>query len=163
MHYCTQHIVYARTPEDAKDKAIANAENICEVGGYYDWADTDEGRWEECLKPVLATSVQGKKQIEETFEGQMTEKRRYMSEVIAAVARGDIESRLFGENADSMVRYYFQALGSDDNVRLFDDDGSGIADEAHLKNALEKWPDLKETHEGLKDVDVYVVAVDMHS
>jgi len=158
MHILTRHIVYAETPEEARDKAESNANDLCEGGRPFDWFNMDGDRYEDSGKAFMAASVKGKKLIEEMFESHLEERKRYWDEVQKYLSEGGTFEKLFEDESMSMTRYYFQALGTSDSAGyLYDNDGECIVDRKHLANALAKW----ESKDYQND-DVYVVCIDMH-
>lgn len=163
MHILTTHIVYATNEDEAKKKAIENADKLCEGGRPYDWYYDEGGRWDECLKPVHANSDEGKRLIEGGWNNLIEDRSRYWNNIQSFFSAGGTFDELFEGKKYSMTKYYFYALGNSENSYLYDNDAEGIDDKYHLENAIAMWPDADGKTGQDHDVVAWVVPIDMHS
>jgi hypothetical protein len=178
-------IVYAPDKDQAFDKATHIFEQLCENQTPFDYFTTFDHnslpgsgrrRWGK-LSPVSEVNTKtGKKLIEDGMKATEEEFKQNMVEIRKAITKftdkqllnesgfgfGNIEDKKLSTNDKhtlSLFRYYCYAVGkyNGSSIWLYDNDGSGIRDRNHLKNALNKWDN--EDYEGLK---VFVVPADVH-
>ena len=137
-----------------------------------------KSRWGNYPVVALADSKEGKKLIDDgmrfTKEG-FIEKIKMIKKLINFYNDDelfeeeiiDIKKKMLKELEDkkdkiglgiSWFKYYCSCVGeySGTNIYLYDDDGSGIRNNKHLKDVLNKWG--KEN-----DKKVFVIPVDVHS
>ncbi len=64
------------------------------------------------------------------------------------------------EQSLSMFRYYCNCLGEYEGTEIFlyDNEGSGIRETKHLKNALNKWD-----NKDYQKLGVFIIPIDVHS
>ena len=70
------------------------------------------------------------------------------------------------EYGPGMFRYYCREVGQykGSSIFLYDQDGEGIRDQQHYDNVMDKWELLykDESENPYKDLDLYIVPVDVH-
>jgi len=159
-------IVYAKDKREALCKAKEIFEKLCECQrpfDYYVTFDMDgygvsgKDRWGNLPVVAKADSDEGKMLIE---EGMKFTRECFMDK-LAKVREilNTYSDRQIWENNPDLIRYYFYCLGQrgGSEIFLYDNCGSGIINEKHLQDVLNKW-NLPE----YKDLDIWVVPADVH-
>lgn len=144
-----------------------------------------KARWGNLPSVVLADSKEGKKLINDGMKFTKNEFLENLKKVREFIEKYSDEELFEGENLDSrkliikelsdkkekddisMAKYYFLCIGqyTGSHIYLYDNDGSGIRDNKHLKNVLEKWNSLydKEGKESpYKNLKIFVIPIDVH-
>jgi len=169
MHMVIRLIVYARTKREALARAREILENVL-VGedghhpfdGYALFNENvpfyGKNRWGNLSPAVRLMTEEGIKLVDEAWEWQKSEFERNLKELkeIGDKENWDFE-KLMG-NWKFRFRCYSIGQYSGSFIWLYDNDGEGIRDIEHLKEALTKWGNKSE----YEDLDVWVVPVDVH-
>jgi len=144
-----------------------------------------KARWGNMPVVALADSKEGKKLIEEGFVATKDVFMRHIFEIrrmLEVFSDEELfEEKDLGQNIPektafmlggslegmmtllSMFKLHSSGAGQyrGDAVFLYDNDGEGITNSEHLKNALDKWKVI--SHHRIYDGKVYVVPADVHS
>jgi hypothetical protein len=181
MHTVIRAVVYAKTKEDALDKARSVFERLVENQNpfdYYQMFDNEgtsvsgKGRWGNLPAAVKTTTKAGKKLIDEG----MTYTRNEFNEAINAIreAVNNYDNKQLFEDKEvkangmvGMFRYYCGIAGSyrGSSVWLYDDDGEGILNEKQLEDVLSKYQCIYDRNGQVnphKDESIWVVPADVH-
>ncbi len=127
------------------------------VGGRGDWAKicrADSGDGKRILQEAMAYTKEGFLSNLEKLRVALQNKNN-----------AEIWEQRYPERDD--VRFFAHSVGqyTGSNVCVYDNDGEGVRDSGHLKDALEKWPNLKDRRlcKGLENAgDVWLVTADAH-
>jgi hypothetical protein len=164
MHKLIRIIVYAKSINEAKDKAIKVMEESLssEVYGQFDWyvmhGKGTGARWGPLNEAYKAESVRGKRLIDEAMKLTRTEFNKDVDK-LREIIKDSIEN-LFNND---MFRFYCGEMNVDHTFWLFDQDGEPIYTEDHLMRCLNKWQDVyKDEDNPFEDLNIYVVPIDAH-
>ena len=158
MHYLVRLMVEAEDAQEANNHAECVMNDLVEWREF-DWYSTeaDEGRWEDCWKPVRLNTKKGKAMVQDAMQGQLEEFKRSMAAVRLMLDQYT-DGQIFNEEFEQieghyLSRYQFsRASGYHANAcQLFDNGGCSITNQKQLD-----WY-LKEP-KGL-----WVVQVDCHN
>jgi len=170
MHAIIGVIVYARTKEEAFDKAEDIVKGLAECEQPFDSyssfrEECARNRWGD-LPPVARVMSEGGIRIIDRLWGRTIE--IFQKHLSAMKREGDRlgwnwkklrEDRVFRYNCYMVGQYRGRA------IRLYDNDGEGIRTLDHLRDALEKGKCLYEKRgktNPYADLDVWIVPFDVH-
>lgn len=186
MHQGVAVIVYARNPSGALTRArvvlkkLTNGANSYDGFQFHNYDDLP-------ATPVLADTAEGERVIEYFWKLQSDVFRATLKKVRYGVETIPPEEFLLNEGRapapsteepslerdPDMVRYYMHRAGEyvGPSIQLYDNDGGGIRDRHHLKNALDKWQSALYAHPSSQlygqpnpagGMSVWVVTADVH-
>ncbi len=189
MHMVIRVLTFAKNKEDALDNAKGVLEGLCGEGKVFDYATTfdEDGhkvsgkdRWgslapvtricldfnkpkcETCRRRFKCYTSKVNEMVVEGLEATKAEFREHLEEVKKAILSKTTEE-LFEDNT---FKYHLESAGRGEgwNVWLYDQDGEGITDTAHLNNVLNKWRNLNSQGEvnEYEKLNLYVVPADVH-
>lgn len=175
VHMVIRAIVYAKTRDGALDKAKAIFDGLIERGtfDYYTTFDdtttksSGRARWGRLPTCIKADNRKGKELIEQGMKFTKEEFMRNIKEVRKALNE-ETNERLFERKTNDYFfksRCHWIGMYEGSTIWLYDDNGCGIKDDEHLKNALSKWKCLNENkgkESPYKDLDVWVCPADVH-
>ena len=166
-------VIYAIVPATTAKEAIDSARHIFnrltenqQPFDYYQMFDTEgssvsgKGRWGNIPVALQCKSPEGKKMIEEAWNGQREEFLRNIKSLRKAVEKYS-DADLFAAKFDKsdtdtletprMFRYVCHSLGQYEGpeIALYDGDGCGITDAEYLDKFLQ-------------DKDMWIVPADVH-
>jgi len=171
MHMVIRAIVYGKNEEEALKRAEIVFGRLVEDGSfdYYTLFNDNratmsgKARWGNLPPVALAKSKEGRKLISDAMKATKDEfydNVRKLRNALRDFTTEELFKMRYGfeDKYDEYgfdFRYVCNCIGSysGESVWLYDNDGSGIRDEGHLKDVLTKW------NEGKK---VYVVPADVH-
>ncbi len=168
--------------EEILNNNLVGEDKPFDYGTFFDEERSVSGksRWGNITPVCLADSKEGKKLID---DGMKSTKNCFMDTIRSVRKMIDFYSdeELFEEEVKdtkkkiilslndkendglrfiSLFRYYCYCVGQyvGTEIFLYDQDGEGIRDTKHLKNALDKWG--AEKYKGLK---IWVIPIDVYS
>ena len=177
MHMMIRALVYADKKEDAVQQAHSVFEMLTDGQYPFDYYqlfdDSDDwgsakNRWDESPIAVKHSTKKGKELVSEGWKATLDNMRECFDKSKEYLNKcKDVNAFLKNRSGADMSRYYLRQLGAYNGsaIWLYDNDGSGISDKGHLKDALNKWECLykdKETKNPYDDLDVWVVPADVH-
>lgn len=171
MHQLTGMIIYATDKDGAKLKARELFDRLCDGHCSFDYHGLNHSASRYGTICVKADSKKGKETIARLHGHTIDNLKRALKEIRETIANFTDEEIIEEQGADGkrvgLARYYFHEVGKYEggDIFLYDDDLSGIRDNRHLENSLNKWkclyedagkpnPHAKET--------VWFVATDTH-
>jgi len=171
-------IVYANSKEEALERAKEILENglVGENGEPFDFYTTFDipkklapmsgrARWGNFPPAVKLMSKKGIELLNKGWEFTVKDFKYHLQNLVKIGEKHNWNYEKLMN--DGNFRFHAYSIGeySGSNIWLYDDDGEGIRDLNHLKNAIEKWKVLYEDrgkenpHE---DYEVWIVPVDVH-
>jgi len=166
MHMVIRAIVYADSREEARVKATRIFDGLTENQEPFDYYTIGfrDGSDANALK---ADSKRGKELIQRGMELMIADFTRSLEYVREHINKPDDVLMRDDKETGSLWRYHCYQLGMYHGpaVWLYDSDGSGIRDAAHLERALNKWRCLYED-DGKPNPhatdEIWVVPADVH-
>ena len=171
MHMIIRVIVYALNPQEAKTQAKKVFADLCGEDRIFDYYHMFDDGHRGSNPVAIATSSVGKTLINEgmrfTKDAFRSSFKRVRKMVLLYGFFPQAWKRLFAKDKAHDFRYPCYLLGQYDGseIWLYDHDGSGIREDGHLKNTLEKWKCLYEdagSPNPYQGLNVYVVPADVH-
>jgi len=171
MHMIIRNIVYARSKQEALDKAEDNMYYMIGDDGnapfdYYSTFNTGANSyWGDKYKPVSTIkSKEGRKLVCDGWKFTLQEIRRHVK-AVKKYFRG--KSPLNFLETDGYLQYHLNQLGEyrGSSCWLYDDDGEGIKTRKHLNNTLSKWDEMYKVKGEVnphKNDSIFVVPADVH-
>jgi len=158
MHQTIGFIVYAKNHVEAMDRVeTVLAERLSPH--YFDY-----------VKPYKVYSIYDKeakqiiKKLMDATEENFLENVKVIKRILSQFTPEEILNDRYGQKTD-LFRHRCWEAGQykGHTIFLYDNDAEGIRERGHLKDALEKWPDLREEHrKHFKDLLVWLVLADTH-
>ena len=168
MHMTIRAIVYAEN----KNNAVSQAEGVFtrlverDTFDYYSlFGEGAEDIWGDRIVASKYKTKEGKKLVKDGWDFTYRDTKEYFKKVKKILKKyKNVDDFLDGDTFD---RWYLYKLGAYEgsSLWLYDDDGSGIRDEKHLNNVLDKWKHLyedKNINNPYKNKDIWVVPADVH-
>lgn len=171
-HMVIRAIVYAKTDEEAIEKAREIFENHCgdyKSFDYYQMFGTEDdtstvsgsARWGKLPTVALANSKEGKKLISDGMKytkDEFMENAKFIKEMLKTHTLEELwdkklncpKCEKYKKHPLSLKCGFFRYMCNDipciagSSVWVYDDDGEAIDEEEHLKNVLNKWKCLYE-------------------
>jgi hypothetical protein len=167
MHMGIAIITYGEDADEATEKAKDIADMLCEKQDPFDYhADyppTNDGELSgmNFSKSLPVADVRVKTILNNFMEYTKDDFLNYVEKVRTAM-NGKTAEELW-ELKDDMWRFYAYEVGKykGSSIHIYDNDGEGIRNDAHLQNALDKWQTAGygKNYEGM---NVYVYFQDVH-
>ncbi len=169
IHKVIRAIVYAKTKEEALNKAKEIFEKLCneKIYDYYTTFDDDnstisgKARWGNLPAVVSANSKKGKQLINEGMEATYKEFKHYLHKIKEVLLKFTTE-QLFEAKLE---RYFFGCVSgyAGHTIWLYDQHGEGITNFGHLSNILNKWKNFyKKAQNPYRNQKIWVVPADVH-
>lgn len=166
MHMTIRAIVYA----DSREEAISSAERIFQEltenekpFDYYSLGNRDGSQ----ADAFRASSIEGKKLIERGMELTIRDFKHGLEEIRKHIDKPLEVLMEDGPETNHLWRYHCYQLGRyrGPAVWMYDQDGEGIRDPAHLEHVLTKWCCLHEDKgqpNPYDSLEIWVVPADVH-
>lgn len=164
MHFSIAAIVYGKTEKAATKQAeeVFGRLSCKECSRPFDYWSIIDG-------PHKVGSKEGQKIISDSMAWTKSEFMANIKRLRAAIAKHTDEQayQQYHAKIDEDIRFLGYSIGryKGPDIYIYDNDGEGIRHPEHLRNAIEKWPDLcGETRKRLNEAgEVWVVQADAHA